>query len=388
MTTPTPDRPTEQTRVRVVPLEWRDTPSLSGRKLTALDCFGNEFARIDYDANRERSNSGRICEIMASHQADYDARVLSCLSPTPAEAPEPTPAKAEAVDTKNATPEVKFLCDLHERFLREYANAGWLSPDYAKGETWGSLAFDILKVAIRLEKLERATQVPAKAEPGEAVSDLEDVVDWVARYGGDCRDCADENGKCPNDGLPCDDRGKPIRFVVEALRYGIANGYVKPFYAHPSADLDRLRESDPHSFGWLYHNPDTGLEWSANHPIESGEVDDAEDVMPATAERLVGVLSEAWERVAEVESRANRLREENERLRRERDEALDLAGKRDTQFTQASAKISRLRDLTNDLRARASRASTMTTREVFVLTDTMMDTIDRAARTEVGDTNG
>ncbi|SMC41193.1 hypothetical protein SAMN06297251_10289 [Fulvimarina manganoxydans] len=223
MTTPNPGRPTEQTRVRVVPLEPTDIMVEAG-----VDFMSDDI-----------ENCGSNEEVVT---AIYSRMVANAPAPTPAEAPEPTPAKAEAVDTKNATPEVKFLCDLHERFLREYANAGWLSPDYAKGETWGSLAFDILKVAIRLEKLERVTQAAEKAEPGEAVSDLEDVVDWVARYGGDCRDCADENGKCPNDGLPCDDRGKPIRFVVEALRYGIANGYVKPFYARPSADLDRLRQ--------------------------------------------------------------------------------------------------------------------------------------------------
>ena len=68
---------------------------------------------------------------------------------------------------------------------------------------------------------------PAKALP----SDLKDVVAWVLRYGGTCRDCADENGNCPCDGLPCADREKPIRFVGEALRYGIAHGYVAPFYA-------------------------------------------------------------------------------------------------------------------------------------------------------------
>ena len=48
--------------------------------------------------------------------------------------------------------------------------------------------------------------------------------------------------------------------------------------------------------GYVYYNPDTGLEWSENHPVESGEVWDAQDVRPATsAERA---FYEGW--VAEI----------------------------------------------------------------------------------------
>lgn len=34
--------------------------------------------------------------------------------------------------------------------------------------------------------------------------------------------------------------------------------------------------------GWVFFNPDTGIEYATSHPIESGEVPDAEDVRPAT----------------------------------------------------------------------------------------------------------
>ena len=47
-------------------------------------------------------------------------------------------------------------------------------------------------------------------------------------------------------------------------------------------------------FGYLFHNPDTGEEWSENHPVESGEVEDAENVRPATAKALHELLIEAW----------------------------------------------------------------------------------------------
>lgn len=51
-------------------------------------------------------------------------------------------------------------------------------------------------------------------------------VTYIRRYGGSCRDCADENGVCPNRGLPCADSEKAIRFVLEALAYGINHGYI------------------------------------------------------------------------------------------------------------------------------------------------------------------
>lgn len=46
-------------------------------------------------------------------------------------------------------------------------------------------------------------------------------IDFIKQYGGLCRDCADENGICPYNGLPCEDRDKPIRYVLNALTYGL-----------------------------------------------------------------------------------------------------------------------------------------------------------------------
>lgn len=37
-------------------------------------------------------------------------------------------------------------------------------------------------------------------------------------------------------------------------------------------------EPDEDMIGWAYFNEDAGMEWSRNHPIESGEVPDALDV--------------------------------------------------------------------------------------------------------------
>ena len=68
-------------------------------------------------------------------------------------------------------------------------------------------------------------------EISEPVSDpykfgSDDVVRYIARYGGMCRACADEDGICPTSGLPCENTDKAIRSVLEALSYGLKHGHV------------------------------------------------------------------------------------------------------------------------------------------------------------------
>lgn len=53
-----------------------------------------------------------------------------------------------------------------------------------------------------------------------------EMIDYIGRYGGLCRDCADENGVCPTSGLPCAGREKAIRHVLSAYNYGVANGFI------------------------------------------------------------------------------------------------------------------------------------------------------------------
>ncbi len=65
-----------------------------------------------------------------------------------------------------------------------------------------------------------AAAVPAALGFGE------EHVSYIARYGGNCRDCADASGVCPNRGLPCADSRKAIRFVLDALAYGLNHGYI------------------------------------------------------------------------------------------------------------------------------------------------------------------
>ena len=64
--------------------------------------------------------------------------------------------------------------------------------------------------------------------------------------------------------------------------------------------LELSKAFRPAHYGWLFLNPDTGTEWSSNHPVQSGEVDDAEDIRPATLETLHAELIEAWSALADA----------------------------------------------------------------------------------------
>ena len=73
-----------------------------------------------------------------------------------------------------------------------------------------------------------------------------DVVDYIARYGSKCRDCADDGPICPSNGLPCepDEQRKAIAHVLDALAYGEQNGFISrpaaPAEASTAARFTRL----------------------------------------------------------------------------------------------------------------------------------------------------
>lgn len=76
-----------------------------------------------------------------------------------------------------------------------------------------------------------------------AIEVTNEVVSYIARYGGRCRDCADEHGVCPTSGLPCEGYIKAIRHVLEALNYGVSKGFL---VTHTAPD-ERIREEP---FAW------------------------------------------------------------------------------------------------------------------------------------------
>ncbi len=63
--------------------------------------------------------------------------------------------------------------------------------------------------------------------------------------------------------------------------------------------------------GWLFFNPDTGTELSENHPVRSGECDDAEDIRPATKRALRDELVSAWRALAEAERDVTQARDQS-----------------------------------------------------------------------------
>lgn len=81
---------------------------------------------------------------------------------------------------------------------------------------------------------------PEQAQQAEPVAFGDDVVQYIGRWGGHCRDCADNMGIC-HTGLPCGDGAKAITHVLSALAYGINNGFLQRIAAQPPAQPVALR---------------------------------------------------------------------------------------------------------------------------------------------------
>ena len=72
-----------------------------------------------------------------------------------------------------------------------------------------------------------------------------------------------------------------------------ASGPESPNSSNSQGSLDGSSEHN-NPIGWIFFNPDAGVEFSENHPIESGEVTDAENIREATSETLLEELLSAW----------------------------------------------------------------------------------------------
>jgi hypothetical protein len=81
-------------------------------------------------------------------------------------------------------------------------------------------------------------KLKAPDEP-KPVAPTDAEIEYVASFGGRCRDCADEDGICPHSSLPCEPElaRKAIRSVITALRYGNFHGYVE---SPADAQVNRL----------------------------------------------------------------------------------------------------------------------------------------------------
>lgn len=117
-----------------------------------------------------------------------------------------------------------------ERRGNEYANLF----DTRRWESYQWALADMAKQALSHPKSPEADSdvMKAQAAPVAQLSEPPKLafdkthIDYIHRYGGFCRDCADENGVCPSSGLPCGGSKKAITHVLEALAYGVNHGYI------------------------------------------------------------------------------------------------------------------------------------------------------------------
>lgn len=78
----------------------------------------------------------------------------------------------------------------------------------------------------------------------KAVAFTEQHVQYVTRYGGNCRDCADADGVCLSSGMPCRDAEKAVRHVFRAIAYGVQHGYIPSPLAAPASQAPAEQSED------------------------------------------------------------------------------------------------------------------------------------------------
>lgn len=135
--------------------------------------------------------------------------IRDCIDADRASRAAPQPATADAVDAQSPTAGMNIAQRILHVGGRNNA-AGYV--EFGSIQAVEALIRQVLR------------DMPATAD---ALPDEKTCVDYVLRYGGRCRDCADENGICPGSGLPCGGQRKAVTHVVQALRYGLQHGYLR-----------------------------------------------------------------------------------------------------------------------------------------------------------------
>jgi len=113
------------------------------------------------------------------------------------------------------------------------------------------------------EALEQFQALPKHQRDGTPAGFTDAHASYVARWGGNCRDCADESGVCPNSGLPCGGADKAIGHVFKALAYGVKQGHISNPLAQATAlghrddaaaaELSRTTRTRLQISGWAYN---------------------------------------------------------------------------------------------------------------------------------------
>lgn len=256
----------EGSRVEVKPLEWRDTGAdprwLIGDEpvLSSVYTIAGRYTIIPYHrsasipleaqryavrrqffssdgpgSNYIFGQFGTIEQAKTAAQADYDRLIRSALRFPP------EPVEGDGKDKIAGM--IRKLDALRIAFNMKGANAT-----------------TILRVINTLSSMQRIERRDAP-EPVEITNEL---VRYIARYGGSCRDCADEDGVCPTSGLPCGEAERAIRHVLKALNYGVSNGYL------PASPISTAATPEP--VAWV--RPQT-LEW---YRVKSGAKADVSSI--------------------------------------------------------------------------------------------------------------
>lgn len=154
---------------------------------------------------------------------------------------------------------------------------------------------------LAIDALSASQEAAAPSEEPVAWKEFDhETIDYVLRYGGRCRECADRLGLCHN-GLPCDvdDAKTAIRWVLKALNYGISNGFLaSPAVAPVAGETERLvRASQWLQDRWCQKHPNTAhIRQLADYEafLAAGTPDDALNDIAADNEAATDEAFNTW----------------------------------------------------------------------------------------------
>jgi hypothetical protein len=116
-----------------------------------------------------------------------------------------------------------------------------------------------------------------------------DTLEFLVQYGGRCRDCADVGPVCESTGIGCGERRKAMKFALDALAYGVRNGFVLQ-------DALRHRFASPQTAG------EDVVEQAARalYQCEKERSDHVDKLLSAAKGQPVRFRMEHWDDVADL----------------------------------------------------------------------------------------
>ncbi|WP_343638947.1 metallophosphoesterase family protein [Roseateles sp.] len=216
-------------------------------------------------------------------QAWVDARPMDSAQMTLAAPPAPQPTEAGTSKSNELRPlpygpnDIEWLKLIHGTLpkLLKAAEVDRQGADLV-------VVLGDLIVRLETERHERAA-LKAEAPVAEPVAFTDEHVSYAARFGGFCRDCADESGVCPNSGLPCGNSDKAIRHVFRAISYGVKHGFISSPFATLKANTPAPSD-EPVALTEHEREMDQAL----------AERDEREEVINAILDEVLGLDRPEW----------------------------------------------------------------------------------------------